>query len=341
MEIEYLNDTNRQEWDDFAQQSDSAWFRHTVAWQKYSSCCRFDSNTKNFSFMVKQDRKIQAIVPLLVEYSYPEMTFDCISMYGDFTPLPAFSNSDEIRKDSIVDAIREEIRKIVAENGVHYAKCMVDPLIKLDYFKDFTAFNLLEDGADLQFTTTNIVDLRPDTDTILRRMRKGHKAAIKQVMKESSYRVDVFDKDNITKDKLLRFKEIHKTDAGRQTRTDESWECMYEWITSGNACLVMLWLDSIQDYGAAALVMMYKQSAYYASYGTLDSYFLGGHGGYIIQWEAIKYLKSKGIEYYETGDNHFGGSGGANEHKLHEISKYKKGFRSIEIPKISFLKNFL
>lgn len=341
MEIVYLDDANKEEWDAFALKSSSAWMRHTTAWMKYSSCCRFDSNTRNFSFMVKQDNKIQAIVPLLAEYSYPERDFDCFSMYGDYTPVPAFTDDEEVKKSAIVDAIKEEMDRIVRERGIRYGKFIIDPLIEYPYFKDFAHFNMLEDGASLGFKTTNVVDLTPGLDAILRKMRKGHKAAIKQVSKESGYRVDIFDKSNITKDKLLRFKEIHRIDAGRQTRTDASWDCMYEWITDGKGVLVMLWLDSLRDYTSAALIMTYKKSAYYASFGTLDTFALNGHGGDIIQWEAIKYLKSAGIDIYEMGDNYYCLSDSENDHKLREIAKYKKGFRSTEIPKLTFRKDYV
>jgi len=341
MEIEYLDENNREQWDEFAMKSGSAWMRHTTAWMKYSSCCRFDSNTRNFSFMVKQDNKIQAIVPLLAEYSYPERDFDCFSMYGDYTPLPAFQDNDEVKKSAIVDAIKEEMDRIVAENGIRYGKFIIDPLITYSYFKDFAPFNMLEDGGVLGFKTTNVVDLTLDTDSILRKMRKGHKAAIKQVSKEQGYRIDIFDKSNITKDKLLRFKEIHRIDAGRQTRTDASWDCMFEWIEAGNGVLVMLWMNDIQDYSSAALIMVYKQAAYYASFGTLDSGILNGHAGDIIQWETIKYLKAAGIGIYELGDNYYCLSDSENDHKLKEIAKYKKGFRSAEIPKLTFRKDYL
>lgn len=340
MEIEYLNNENAAQWEAFAEKSSSAWFRHTLAWQKYSSCCRFDSNTRNFSFMVKQGGHIQAIVPLLAEYSYPEREFDCFAMYGDYTPLAAFADNGDVKKSSVVEVIIGELHKIAQENGIRYGKFIIDPLVEYPYFKDFAPFNLLEDGASLEFSTTNIVDLRPNLEDILRVMRKGHKAAIKQILKEKGYRVDIFDSANVTKDKLLRFKEIHKIDAGRQTRTDASWDCMYEWIENGNACLVMLWMDSLNDYGAAALIMHCKKCAYYASYGTVDSGFFNGHAGDIIQWEAIKYLRSIGIERYEMGDNHYALDDSENERKLCEISKYKKGFRSVEIPKIKFRQDF-
>lgn len=336
MEIEFLSDANRQEWDDFAANSSSAWFRHTTAWQKYSSCCRFDSNTRNLSFMVKQSNRIQAIVPLLAEYSYPEMDFDCFAMYGDYTPLPAYSDDETVSRTLVTEAMVKTLDELAARYGIRYGKFVIDPLISYPYFTDFAPYNLLTAKAALHFTTTNIVDLRYDLDVVLRRMRKGHKAAVKQVLNEKGCRVDVFDSNNVTKEHLLRFKYIHRQDAGRQTRTDASWDCMYEWIRDGNACLAMLWLDSIQDYGAAALVMMYKKSAYYASYGTLDSTYLNGHCGHIIQWSIISYLKSAGIEKYEMGENYFDLPDTEAGHKLNEIAKYKRGFRSVEIPKITY-----
>ena len=340
MEIEYLNESNKKEWDNFVSESDTAWFRHTTDWQKYSSCCRFDSNTKNFSFIVKQNNKIQAVVPLLTEYSYPEKDFDCFAMYGDYTPLPAFANETDVDLTKVFDTIQDNIYNIAQENNIRYGKFIIDPLINYNYFHDFAKFNFLTLHAELKFSTTNIVDLRLDEGSILRKMRKGHKAAIKQALKMSGYRVEIYDKTNITKEKLLKFKEIHKIDAGRQTRTDNSWDCMYEWIRDGYAMLIMLWLDSINDYVCAALILTYKQSAYYGSYGIIDSMLMNGHCGYIIQWEAIKYLKSKGIEFYETGDNYYSEIVSDNDKKLHEIAKYKRGFRSLEFPKITYRVNY-
>lgn len=342
MEIEYLNGQNSAEWDAFAEASSSAWFRHTTDWLKYSSCCRFDSNTRNLSFMVKQGGRIQAIVPLLAEYSYPDRDRECFAMYGDYTPNPAYADNGEVARTSVAEAISEQLQLIAEEKGVSYGKFMIDPLITYPYFNDFAPFNIpgLDNGAEVGFVTTNLVDLRLDLDSILRLMRKGHKAAIKQVMKEPGYRVDIFDKDNITPDVLYRFKEIHISDAGRQTRTDASWDCMLEWIVSGKACLTMLWMEDAASYQAGALIMHYKKAAYYASFATMDSWLLKGHAGHIIQWETIKYLKSKGIEFYETGANSYPKGDSADQAKLIDISRYKKGFRTIEVPKVSFSLSF-
>ena len=342
MEIEFLSEANAREWDEFALKSSSAWFRHTTAWMKYSSCCRFDSNTRNLSFMVKQDAQIQAIVPLLAEYSYPEMNFDCFAMYSDFTPLPAYADGSDVAKGSVANVVTDQIFQLASENGIRYGKFIIDPLIEYPYFRDFTPFNVFspETGTKADFATTNLVDLTLDEDTIIRLMRKGHKAAIKQALKDKSYRVDIFDSSNITPGILQTFKAIHIKDAGRQTRTDASWQCMYEWIASGNGCLAMLWSDGDGRYMAGALIMIYKKAAYYASFATADSYMLNGHGGYLIQWNIIRYLKSIGVEHYETGSNRYPLDSSSNQFKISEISKYQRGFRSMEVPRITMRVDF-
>lgn len=341
MEAIYLTEDNQAVWEEFAAQSDMAWFRHTVDWLKYSACCRFDSNTVDVSFMVKQSGKIQAIVPLLVEYDYPDRTTNTFAMYGDNTPLPAYANESDIDRSKVDEFIWDEIRKIADKYHVTKAKFMVDPLIKYPYFNDFASFNLLEKGFQLEFTTTNVVDLTLDIDVILRKMRKGHKAAVKQVLQQGGYHVDIFEANTINHDILLKFKAIHFKDAGRQTRTDESWEWMYRWITAGKAFLALLYLDEKQDYAAGALIMQYKDAAYYASFATTDSYMLNGHCGQAIQWEVIKHLKEKGYSRYETGRNYFADSQYAGDAKRMEISKYQRGYRSIEIPKLIYTKDAL
>lgn len=338
MEIEYLNENNKCVWDEFAMNSSMAWFRHTTAWLDYSSCSRFDSNTINKSFMVKQGKTILAIVPLLVEYSYPERTFNCLSMYGDYTPMPAYLDDSPVSREKILKCIEEEMEKIIQDenNNVKYGKFMIDPLIEYPYVKDFAVFDLLDNRTSIEVQTTNIVDLRFDFETILRKMRKGHKAAIVQVQKETDCRVDVFDMKNIDISNVLCFKAIHKEDAGYQTRTDESWICMYNWIKDGIGALVMLWSKSRNCYIAGALIMNYKRASYYASFATLDSDYLNGHVGHLIQVTIIKYLKAHGFDTYETGVNYVPGLQVDSDEKLVAIAGYKKGFRSAEYPKITY-----
>jgi len=259
-------------------------------------------------------------------------------MYGDYTPLPAFLDDSDIEIHKIETFISEEVEKIINENHLKYGKFVIDPLIQKNYINDFGPFNLMKYGAIPSLSSTNLVDLSLDVSEILKRMRKGHKAAVKQSEKMSGYRVDIYDKDNITKEILYTFKEIHKFDAGRQTRTDESWDCMLEWIQSGMAILSMLWIDEINAYGAGALIMCYKSEAYYCSYATMNSSFINGHCGTVIQWATIQYLKAHGYLRYEMGRNDYSEHNG--DDKLYAIAKYKKGYCNVEVPVITYRKDF-
>jgi lipid II:glycine glycyltransferase (peptidoglycan interpeptide bridge formation enzyme) len=125
----------------------------------------------------------------------------------------------------------------------------------------------------------------------------------------------------------MEFKKIHIADAGRQTRTDASWNCQLQWLLHGYAALVMAWHKGMEKYICGAYDNMYKGSAYYGSFATIDSAANNAILGHLIQWETIKYLKEKGVKMYETGWNYYASSfeSGSDE-KLMSISKFKSGF---------------
>ena len=79
MEFEALSKENEYEWNDFCSKTDSAWFRHTTYWMKYILDCREDSNSKNLSFLVRQNKKIVAIVPLIWSISRFIISFETSS----------------------------------------------------------------------------------------------------------------------------------------------------------------------------------------------------------------------------------------------------------------------
>lgn len=336
MEIEFLDEKNSSEWDAFCLKTPGAWFRHTTAWARYSACCRFDSDARIRSFMVKQNNRILAAVPLIAEYDFRNRERTCFAMYGDRTPLPAFDTASPFSPKSVMDAVAEQIAAIAHEERVAFGSFFVDPLIGFDYVRDFFWYNLLGPSATCSLGTVNVVNLLESEEEILRKMRKGHKAAIKAVYRDGGFHVDLFDRTNITREMLLKFKEIHRKDAGRQTRTDASWDCMYDWISAGQAFLALLWLDEIGDYACGALIMTYKDAAYYGSFATLDSRLLKGCGGYAVQWSVIRRLKADGCRIYNMGRNYFGVESG----KLHEIAKYQRGFRTVEYPEISYVVDY-
>ena len=89
MEFESLTKENENEWNEFCLETDSAWFRHTTHWMKYILDCRIDSNSENLSFLVRQNKKIVAVVPLISQYIYGEENHDEFANYD--TPIPIFA----------------------------------------------------------------------------------------------------------------------------------------------------------------------------------------------------------------------------------------------------------
>jgi hypothetical protein len=147
------------------------------------------------------------------------------------------------------------------------------------------------------------------------------------------------DKINET---LLAYKKIHSIDAGRQTRTDASWNCMLDWLYNGNAVLAMAKSNSLGKYISGAFILMYKNNAYYGSYATIDANLNNAVVGHFVQWYIIKYLKSRGIKKYETGWNYYASSFSKNicDQKLMQISEYKRGFGGKEKILIEFISDY-
>lgn len=342
MEIEILNNENKQEWNEFCEKSNAAWFRHTTYWQDYILNCRFDSNSKNLSFMVKQNSEIIAVVPLISQYIYGDEKNNEFANYDTPIPYLAIKNdNNSISKENVINFVNEKIEELAMENKIKRAVFFIDPLIRKDYLNNFKEFNLLKFCFSTDVKTTNIIDMEDDIDSILRKMRKGHKADIKSVLKSNDFRVDIFNKDNFTEDKLQIFKEIHMVDAGRQTRTDRSWECMGEWIKNNHAILLLVWINSLSKYCAGGFFILYKERGYYGSYATLDSYLLGHKIGHLTQWSAIEYLKQNNFEKYEVGYNYYKANFKDTPNlKEMEISKFKRGFGGNEVLHLTFKKDY-
>ena len=265
MEFEFLSKENEQEWNDFCLINDSAWFRHTTFWMKYILDCREDSNSRNLSFLVRQNNKVVAIVPLISQFIYGDRDFDEFANYDTPIPIWAIKNDNlDIQRERLVKEIYSFIDKLCQENGIKIARFFIDPLIETDIYNQFDDFNLLPFGFSLDMKTTTVIDLRNGIDVVLRDMRKGHKADIKSVFRDGGFRVDIFDKDNLYDydASMGVFKKIHFIDSGRKTRSEASWKDTYDWIKMGYGFLVLIWHNELQKYVAGAWFMLYKDRAY-------------------------------------------------------------------------------
>ena len=329
MDIKFvpLQEGNRNQWNEFCWISKDAWFRHTTYFMDYVNNCRWEHKADNLSFFVYLNGEAIAIAPLMVQPIYNNWEFNEYAIYDANIPFPAFKEvKQNVSKKDISKAIFEYIDGMTNGYNVAYGRFFIDPLTDQILHPQTNYFSFTSFGYTDYPVSSNILSLNHGEDDILREMRKGHKADVKYALK-SNYSVDIYGSDNITREIFMIFKEIHLLDSGRQTRPDESWENMFEWVNRNNAILFLEKIPGVDQYVSGAIVLTYKNKAFYGYAATMPGFEGIRALGHYIQWEIIKELKRKKIDYYDVGWHYSQGfSQKIASAKEAHISRYKAGF---------------
>ena len=134
-----------------------------------------------------------------------------------------------------------------------------------------------------------VVDLTKDPS-----LSKGHKSAVKTQMKRQHIRRTV---------DVEPFHRAHDSEAGGETRSQETWEMFQQWLDEDHAVCVT------NAEGGWAYFICDPPGAYYASAAGRDCHWL--------LFSVIEGLKEAGFEWLELGEGHTPG-----------IDTYKRGFSS-------------
>jgi hypothetical protein len=315
-------------WNDFCQHSGDSWFWHTSDWLEYILEYQPAWNPVSLSFLCECEGRIEAICPLVLE-THEDGTTQ-FSYGGDAVPAPAFANGlpSKHGKEMAV-AVFEHIDLLARDHNVQRAFFRASPPAPNEWqpprkeIRPMTRFGYLDISL-----ATQIVDLSPDEPALLRDMRKGHRAAIKQADKVLSS--VVFDKLSINDVVFDEYRLLHAKAAGRVTRPLSTFQMMRDWIRQGYAILSCAYRDGTPV--GFALVSVYKGAAYYSS-GCEDPEHNRFPIGHLIQWRAIQWLKQNGVRLYELGVQHFHTMPHAivSEKEIN-ISMFKRGFGGVSVP---------
>jgi hypothetical protein len=325
MTILPLNKDLFQQWDNFAQESDDAWFWHTTNWMEYSQEYSAGNFLENRSFLITEDSEIRAICPVFIEKSFDKGTNYYQLSYSN-EPMPALAiknNLSQMAIKKILDFYLCELNKIASENKVGCISVKITPVAKSYLKEKLPSFNpFLKYGyIDLPHQT-QIIDLRNSLEYLWDDIRKGHKSAIKSASKVIN--VNIWDSRIITSDKFSQYQLLHQKDAGRVTRSKKTFDLMYNWVKSGRAVLIEAVFDR-KPIGFT-LIVVYKDGAYYAS-SCKDPNHNDLFLSHLMQWEIIKYLKNNGLNFYDIGLQYFCNQWfRLSSEKDINISKFKKGF---------------
>lgn len=179
------------------------------------------------------------------------------------------------------------------------------------------AFNA---GGDPSVRLQAAVDLTQSEETIHRSLRQSYKALVNQGIREFEWLFAT--KENPDEALFAEFKAFHQKEAGRKTRSDESWERQLDMIRAGEAELVAGMLEG--SMVSSALFIDHGPETIYAVAVYDRSLFDKplAHGNV---YTGLMRAKERGQEKFFLGDIP---SHGSVSDKEYNIGKFKKGFCS-------------
>lgn len=237
---------------------------------------------------------------------------------GKYLTVPGGPIIDWQRKD-FADAFAEQIKRIAKENGCVYIR--VRPQLRSDDFskKIFKDLGFIKAPMHLHAELTSQLDITKSEEELMIQMRKGTRYEIKKGTKEGiKISVSKEEKD------IQKFYYLQIETARRQKFVPFSYRFLHEqfkvFADSGNALLYKAEFEN--KLLAQAFVIFYGKEAVY-HYGASTDEGRQYPGAYLIQWEAIKEAKKRGMTRY----NFWGVAPEGNlNHRFSGLSLFKRGF---------------
>lgn len=244
----------------------------------------------------------------------------------------------------LINVFLEEIKRISKENGCVFVR--VRPQLKSDEFSKniFKNLGFVKAPMHLHAELTSQLDIAKSEEELMQQMRKATRYEIRKGTKEGI-------KISASKDEkeIKKFYNLQIETAKRQRFVPFSYKFLHEqfkiFAESENALLYKA------EFGnkllAQAFIIFYNKEAVY-HYGASTDEGRRHPGAYLIQWEAIKEAKKRGMTRY----NFWGVAPlEKSDHRFAGLSLFKRGFggtdfqylpaRDLIINKPRYLLNYL
>jgi FemAB family protein len=178
----------------------------------------------------------------------------------------------------------------------------------------------MDGGASLSVKHDLYLDLSLDLSEIKSRMRKSYRSLI-----TSGERLWVTDVLRVPDRRVWQeFQSLHLNVAGRQTRSQKTWDLQLHSIALGNGFLVMLRDDQGRPVGGGFFQHTRDEALY--SVGAYDRSLFDKPLGHLVQWTAIKELRQLGVRWYRIGERAYRSDDDFRHEKMITISHFKEGF---------------
>jgi hypothetical protein len=175
-------------------------------------------------------------------------------------------------------------------------------------------------------------DLGGGEPGLRRGLRKSYRSLIN--WGERNLKMEFAGRENADYSLFRQYQDFHKAVAGRSTRSQKSWDIMFEWIAGGGGELVMGYLKS-GELVAGTLVVDGSEVATYAS-GVYDRNRFDMPISHWPVWLAIRRSAERGRRTFDLGDLPLSGV----DRKEADIGFFKRGFTDVFSTWMSWTWNF-
>ena len=264
------------------------------------------------SFVLFESNKPVAIVPLFVYQKKDGWTITSNGS-GLISPLFIEDVPRRLRK-----RLEQQILEVI---GIISKKLKIRKIILFEHSRILSSWYLLWlDRANKDFITYQFaIDLQHTIEDIRLGFRKSYKPLVNKALKE--WRVEVCE-DNIEK-AFEEFRKLHLEEAGKQTRSMDTWSIQKAQISNNEAFLVTV-RDDMELIGGG--LFNYSRDIGMYSVGAYKRELFDKPIGHAVQMIAINQLKDLGCKTYILGEKAVALSSSVSSKKEASISHFKEGF---------------
>jgi hypothetical protein len=237
-----------------------------------------------------------------------------LSYFG--MPIHIFFREDLLDTEDVVGAALREMDRIAQTHAV--ASVAVREGI------GGTALSILgrgcvNRGAGAEVAQHGICDLSLDETALRRKVRKSYQSLLNAGRR--GLRLAYFNATNPDASLFEAYRRFHAHEAGRVTRSAESWQAMFDMIARGRGELALGYLNG-DELVSGTMTFDGAEVSYYAS-GVYDRSQFDKPLAHFPLYDAILRSRNRGLRYFDLG---LLPSRGSVSEKEYNIGYFKRGF---------------
>jgi FemAB family protein len=160
--------------------------------------------------------------------------------------------------------------------------------------------HLLKKGAIERPIFSKVIDLTKDKALLWRSVRKSYSSLINNGLRDLC--PEIITSKEVSWSHFEKFRELHIREAGRETRSVESWRRQFEAVQADEAFLVLGEFDG--EMVTAGYFSYSETNCFYGSSASRRDLF-DKPLFHAIMWTAILHAKELGCRWFEVGEQHY------------------------------------